>query len=36
MDSKGKVYRPIQLLNLYKTGKHIDISNILKELEKLQ
>ena len=36
MDSKGKVYRPIQLLKLYKTGKHIDISNILKELEKLQ
>ncbi len=35
MDSKGKVYRPIQLLNLYKTGKHIDISNILKELENL-
>ena len=34
-DSKGKVYRPMQLFNFCKTGKHIDIGNILKELENL-
>ena len=32
---KGKVYRPMQVFNFYKTGKHIDISNIHKELEKI-
>lgn len=35
MDSKGKVYRPMQLFNFCKTGKHIDISNIRKELENI-
>lgn len=33
MDSEGRVYRPMQVFNYYKTGKHIDISNIRKELE---
>lgn len=33
MDLEGKVYRPMQLINFYKTGKHIDIDNIRKELE---
>ena len=35
MDSEGRVYRPMQVFNYYKTGKHIDISNIRKELENI-